>query len=177
MLHVHHACDRYTMLTTGWPSAVCGNIYNYLLLLSRVLTKKIDWCWLTSVTEILIKMFLCGKIFWAKCWIFLPKLSVVYLYNSVYGSNLFFKFRIGYILHSMKIVDISMDLHNHKGSAVRKLALAQIRLIISLVFVINCVDYTFEYSSANMSLNPVVISSSVKQSATVSIIELYIFWI
>lgn len=73
----------------------------------------------------------------------------------------------------MKIVDISMDLHNHKGSAVRKLSLAQIRLIFSLFFVIsNCVDYTFEYPSANMSINPVVISSSVKQSATVSTIKL-----
>jgi hypothetical protein len=64
-----------------------------------------------------------------------------------------------------------MDLHNHKGSAVRKLALAQIRLINSLVFVlIVLTGYTFEYSSAIMSLNPVVISSSVKQSATVSIV-------
>ncbi|KAF0757869.1 acyl-protein thioesterase 1-like [Aphis craccivora] len=67
----------------------------------------------------------------------------------------------------MKFVDISMDSHNHKSSAVQKLALTQIGLIFSLFSVINCSNNTFAYTVANMSINPVVISSSVKQTATV----------
>lgn len=70
----------------------------------------------------------------------------------------------------MKFVDISMDLHNHKSSAVQKLALTQIGLIFSLFSVINSSNssrYTFARSTAKMSINPVVISSSVKQTATV----------
>ncbi|XP_026817282.1 acyl-protein thioesterase 1-like [Rhopalosiphum maidis] len=65
----------------------------------------------------------------------------------------------------MRFVDISMDLHNHKSSAVQKLALTQIGLIFSLFSVINSSNNTFANSVANM--NPVVISSSAKQSATV----------
>lgn len=73
-----------------------------------------------------------------------------------------------------------MDLHNHKSSAVRKLALAQIRLIFSLFFIliiINCFNITFAHTPKKMSMNPVVISSSVKQTATVSIILLVLNYI
>ncbi|VVC41353.1 Hypothetical protein CINCED_3A001426 [Cinara cedri] len=75
----------------------------------------------------------------------------------------------------MNIFDITMDLHNHKSSVVRnieysivrKLTLPQIRSIFTLLFIINYFTNTFVYSATNMSINPVVISSSVKQTATV----------
>lgn len=67
----------------------------------------------------------------------------------------------------MKFVDISMDLHNHKNSAVRKLALTQIKLIFCNYLIVICFNITFAYSNVNMSINPVVISASVKQTATV----------
>lgn len=65
-----------------------------------------------------------------------------------------------------------MDLHNHKSSAVRKLALTQIvRSIFSFIFIINFICDTCALSTEDdtMSINPVVISSSVKQTATVSV--------
>lgn len=72
----------------------------------------------------------------------------------------------------MFIVDISMDLHNHKSSAVRKHSLPQTRSILALLFIINCSGRALANFTANMSIKPVIISSSVKQTATVSIFSL-----
>lgn len=79
-----------------------------------------------------------------------------------------FETRARCVFRSMKTVDTSMGLHNHKGSAVRKQAVTQIRLIISLLFVFDRFNYIFAFANVNMSINPVVVSASVKQTATVS---------
>lgn len=76
-----------------------------------------------------------------------------------------------FVLRSMKTNVNLMVSCNHKCSVVRKSTCASSKLIFSLIIV--SLVHTSVAKLNTMSINPVVISSSVKQTATVSTIILF----